>query len=597
MVSLVTSILKDAFGFLVKKGRGYVADKLKDGDVVDQKLSSWILNEIESINLKLDAGAKSDLGASLSSLKEGFILLNVVLVKDDQSCDDSTETSDEGGEAEGTCLQSDSHTSAACLSCITSFFTGKMKNLQISNLGHSKKEALSEAKKRFSEARFHATKAFSNNALALLDRVLAMNVRLMATILEKVENPAIVLSVCRSCLEDLHRMPEVEKNFLVEVTGGIRAKVSKEQRGQIISTVCQINRLVYVTKMVGDGKGLLLWPYIKVNDEKIDPLRDSRVARTLRKQNMDHCCLAGSFGQQEDEEQRSLKSATGIATNSLGQLLVIDRVDGVIKVFDTTGRFLSSLSVPAPQEHVVGNFKPELKSIDTDRNDNIYVLQVTVTSALSFINQIFVFDKNAKIQHKFDCGHKTFCANIVRVIHDHSLLVLGHEFDIEATPNELLDKVCPIYKSKMRDESGDYRATIGNRTWIEISNFVDIVILSDNHAMVLGSDCVYVIKDCSFGFHLGKDGIDELFSLSPTINACAMAYHHISEQIIIVSHSEKPEIPSLVSIYNKDGTFDRSIHFEVERNYRIKGVSVTRDGLICISADSEDPPIGKVIVL
>ena len=597
MVSIVSSILKDALGFLVKKGRGYVADKLKDGDVVDQKLSSWILNEIESINLKLDAGAKSDLGASLSSLKEGFIL-NVVLVKDDQSCDDSTETSDEGGEAEGTCLQSDSHTSAACLSCITSFFTGKMKNLQISNLGHSKKEALSEAKKRFSEARFHATKAFSNNALALLDRVLAMNVRLMATILEKVENPAIVLSVCRSCLEDLHRMPEVEKNFLVEVTGGIRAKVSKEQRGQIISTVCQINRLVYdVTKMVGDGKGLLLWPYIKVNDEKIDPLRDSRVARTLRKQNMDHCCLTRSFGQQEDEEQRSLKSATGIATNSLGQLLVIDRVDGVIKVFDTTGRFLSSLSVPAPQEHVVGNFKPELKSIDTDRNDNIYVLQETVTSALSFINQIFVFDKNAKIQHKFDCGHKTFCANIVRVIHDHSLLVLGHEFDIEATPNELLDKVCPIYKSKMRDESGDYRATIGNRTWIEISNFVDIVILSDNHAMVLGSDCVYVIKDCSFGFHLGKDGIDELFSLSPTINACAMAYHHISEQIIIVSHSEKPEIPSLVSIYNKDGTFDRSIHFEVERNYRIKGVSVTRDGLICISADSEDPPIGKVIVL
>ena len=420
----------------------------------------------------------------------------------------------------------------------------------------------------------------------------------MATILEKVENPAIVLSVCRSCLEDLHRMPEVEKNFLVEVTGGIRAKVSKEQRGQIISTVCQINRLVYdVTKMVGDGKGLLLWPYIKVNDKKIDPLRDSRVARTLRKQNMDHCCLTRSFGLQEDEEQRSLKSATGIATNSLGQLLVIDRVDGVIKVFDTTGRFLSSLSVPAPQEHVVGNFKPELKSIDTDRNDNIYVLQVTVTSALSFINQIFVFDKNAKIQHKFDCGHKTSCANIVRVIHDHSLLVLGHEFDIEATPNELLDKVCPIYKSKMRDESGDYRATIGNRTWIEISNFVDIVILSDNHAMVLGSDCVYVIKDCSFGFHLGKDGIDELFSLSPTINACAMAYHHISEQIIIVSHSEKPEIPSLVSIYNKDGTFDRSIHFEVERNYRIKGVSVARDGLICISADSEDPPIGKVIVL
>ena len=62
-------------------------------------------------------------------------------------------------------------------------------------------------------------------------------------------------------------MPEVEKNFLVEVTGGMRAKIGQQERGQIFSTVCQINRLVYdVTKMVGDGKGLLVWPYIKVND-------------------------------------------------------------------------------------------------------------------------------------------------------------------------------------------------------------------------------------------------------------------------------------------------------------------------------------------
>ena len=594
MVSIGTSILKDALGFLVKKGRGYVADKLKDGDVVDQKLCSWIVNEIEGINLKLDAGAKRDLGASLSILKEGLILLNTVLVKD-QSCEDSTETSDEGGEAEGS-LQSDPHTSAAKLSCITSVLTGKMKNLQISNLVDSKKEALFEANKRFSEARVHATKAFSNKALTLVDRLLAMNVRLIATILEKVENPLIVLPVCRSCLEELHLMPEVEKNFLVEVTGGVKAKIGKEERRQIISTVCQINRLVYdVTKMVGDGKGLLLWPYIKVNDKKIDPLRDSRVARTLRKQNMDHCCLTWSFGQQEDEEQRSLKSATGIATNSLGQFLVIDKVDGFIKVFDTTGRFLSSFSVP-PQEHVV--CKPKLKSIDTDRNDNIYVLQVTwISDDALFINQIFVFDKNAEIQHKFDCGHKTFEADIVRVIHDHSLIVLGQEMDLDHSEGFEEEEVYMIYTSKMRDRSGAYRDTVGNRSSIRVDNLVDVMINSDNHAMILGSCFVYVNKHRIPKLHDGIYATYRLFRLSPTIDACAIVYHHISEQIIIVSHPWLPGIPSLVLIHSKDGTFDRSIHFEVEKNYQIKGVSVTRDGLICISADSKDPPIGKVIVL
>ena len=594
MVSIGTSILKDALGFLVKKGRGYVADKLKDGDVVDQKLCSWIVNEIEGINLKLDAGAKRDLGGSLSILKEGLILLNTVLVKD-QSCEDSTETSDEGGEAEGS-LQSDPHTSAAKLSCITSVLTGKMKNLQISNLVDSKKEALFEANKRFSEARVHATKAFSNKALTLVDRLLAMNVRLIATILEKVENPLIVLPVCRSCLEELHLMPEVEKNFLVEVTGGVKAKIGKEERRQIISTVCQINRLVYdVTKMVGDGKGLLLWPYIKVNDKKIDPLRDSRVARTLRKQNMDHCCLTRSFGLQEDEEQRSLKSATGIATNSLGQFLVIDKVDGFIKVFDTTGRFLSSFSVP-PQEHVV--CKPKLKSIDTDRNDNIYVLQVTwISDDALFINQIFVFDKNAEIQHKFDCGHKTFEADIVRVIHDHSLIVLGQEMDLDHSEGFEEEEVYMIYTSKMRDRSGAYRDTVGNRSSIRVDNLVDVMINSDNHAMILGSCFVYVNKHRIPKLHDGIYATYRLFRLSPTIDACAIVYHHISEQIIIVSHPWLPGIPSLVLIYSKDGTFDRSIHFEVEKNYQIKGVSVTRDGLICISADSKDPPIGKVIVL
>ena len=347
--------------------------------------------------------------------------------------------------------------------------------------------------------------------------------------------------------------------------------------------------------MVSDGKGLLLWPYIKVDDEKIDPLRDSRVARTLRKQNMDHCCLTWSFGQQEDEEQRSLKSATGIATNSLGQFLVIDKVDGFIKVFDTTGRFLSSFSVP-PQEHVV--CKPKLKSIDTDRNDNIYVLQVTwISDDALFINQIFVFDKNAEIQHKFDCGHKTFEADIVRVIHDHSLIVLGQEMDLDHSEGFEEEEVYMIYTSKMRDRSGAYRDTVGNRSSIRVDNLVDVMINSDNHAMILGSCFVYVNKHRIPKLHDGIYATYRLFRLSPTIDACAIVYHHISEQIIIVSHPWLPGIPSLVLIYSKDGTFDRSIHFEVEKNYQIKGVSVTRDGLICISADSKDPPIGKVIVL
>ena len=592
LTSFAATVMKGTLGLLDMKARRYVADNLRDGDVVEQKLCSLIVTKLESIKLKLDTGAQSVLKASFSSLKEGFIFLNTVLDKD-QSGDDSTETSDEGSEA-GRSLLSDSNTLAAYLRCNTSFLTEEMKNLEISNLADSQKRALIEAKKRFDEARFRAIEAFNNDALTILDRVLALNVHLSATILAEVENPACVLPVCRNYLEELHAMPEVEKNFLVAVTKSVMDKICKEERGQIISAVCQINRLVYdVTKMVGDGKRLLLWPYIKVNDEKIDPLRDSRVARTLRKQNMDHCCLTWSFGQQGDEEQRSLKSATGIATNSLGHFLVIDKVDGSIKVFDTTGRFLSSFSVP--QEHDVG--EPELKSLATDGNDNVYVLQVTKMPGKTFINQIFVFDKSAKLLHKFVCGRHFVKANIVRVMHDHSLLVIG-VYMMLPTPSRRFNNLdYLVYISKMRDESGTYRATMGDPTEIAISNLVDILIISDSQTMMPGSDCVYLMRDSRSSFQLRKYGTHEQLQLISKVNSCVIAYHHISEQIIIVSHSEEPKIPSLVLIYNKDGKFDRSIHFEVEKNYLIKGVSVTRDGLICISAHSKVSPIGKVIVL
>ena len=589
--SFVATVLKGTLGLLVKKGRGYAAGKLRDGDVVEQKLCSWIATKVDIIKWKLDAAAQSDLRASLSYFKEGLLFLDTVLDKD-QSCDDSTEISDEGNEAKGS-LRFGNNTSAAYLSCNTSFSTREMENLQISNLGKLKR--MSEANESFKEARRFATKAFYNNALPLLNRVLAMNLRLAATILARVESPSVVLPTCHWCLEELHNMKEVKKNFRLAITKKWKAKIMKKGLGQIISSVCQINRLVYdVTKMVGDGKRLLLWPCIKVDDERIDPLRDSRVARTLRKQNMDHCCTTWSFGQQGDEEQRNLKSATGIATNSFGHFLVIDKVDGIIKVFDTTGKFLSSLTVPPP-DRVVD--KRKLKSLATDSNDNAYVLQVTTISSVTFhfTNEIFVFKKpeSDSSPSKFDCGESHIKGKIVRVMHDHGLLFSGAQPGLLDSPSEnLMDGEHLVYKYELSIESGANRATIKNL--IEMSNVVDILITSDNHAMILDLDYVYVIKDCNSKFDLKKKDTDRRFKV---VNARAIAYHQISEKIVIVSHSEKPKIPSKVLIYNEDGTIDRSIHFEVKKNYHIKGVSVTRDGVICISANSEDPPKGKVIVL
>lgn len=144
---------------------------------------------------------------------------------------------------------------------------------------------------------------------------------------------------------------------------------------------------------------------------------------------------------------------------------MIDKVDSVIKVFDTSGYFLSSFIVPPPVG-VVG--KPELKSIDTDRNDNIYVLQVTTISSNTskyFINEIFVFKKpeSDNSQSIFDSGESEIKAKIVRVMHDLGLLFLGVELDLFDSPSKsLTDREYLVDKYEMPNESGADRATIGN---------------------------------------------------------------------------------------------------------------------------------------
>ena len=69
---------------------------------------------------------------------------------------------------------------------------------------------------------------------------------------------------------------------------------------------------------------LSIWPCVEIANERVDPLRDSRVANMLRKLEMGDFCLSWSFGQEGEQEHQRLASATSIATNTLGQFLVVD---------------------------------------------------------------------------------------------------------------------------------------------------------------------------------------------------------------------------------------------------------------------------------
>ena len=135
---------------------------------------------------------------------------------------------------------------------VVSLVSGR-RNLSLSELNDSGKRALSKAKKRFDDARIKATEAFNNVALSTSDRILAMQYRVMSTILEEIDNPKEALPVCRLCLEELHSMPAVVKSFQVDHTGGLRSLFNKQERDEIISSVHDVNRVIGLVTAVVDG--------------------------------------------------------------------------------------------------------------------------------------------------------------------------------------------------------------------------------------------------------------------------------------------------------------------------------------------------------
>ena len=214
MSSLVTAVFKATIGLLVNKGRDKAAERLKEGDVTDQKFRGLIVREINEIKSKLDGLARKDLLASISFFKEGIEFLYEVFDKAKSRSEHGTVTAQE----------------AAGTASADAFLLAKqMRKVELTGVDESAARALAIAKKRFERAREKATEAFANEALELSDRVLAMQYRVMATILETVDNPDDALAACRVCIEELHQVSAVKEYFTVELEKGFKARFSRQR--------------------------------------------------------------------------------------------------------------------------------------------------------------------------------------------------------------------------------------------------------------------------------------------------------------------------------------------------------------------------------
>ena len=556
MSSLITAVFKATIGLVVNKGRDKLAEKLNEGDVTDQKFRGLIVREIDEIKSKLDGLARKDLLASISLFKEGIELLYEVF--------ESARSSSEHREI----------TAAATVGAEQFDIAKEIRKLELSSLDESATRKLGRAKKRFEEARLEAIKAFSNEALKLPDRLLAMQYRLMATILETVDNPTDALAGCRVCLDELHQVPAVKEYFKVELEEGLRLRVrfNKDERRQIIFSVCHANRVIYdVMSVLGSGKMWTL-PDVETGKEKVDPLRNERVVKALTKQGNERCCLLWSFGQ-EGEEEHKLKYPWGIATNHRGQFLIADYGHKTVKVFDSNGKFDF-------------RFNPQTDDADTelviwdvataDEDDKIYLLvELKKPGAEKWENEVQVFNKTADLQHKFPVRSWGRDRLTVTSGKQRGKILLLRS-----------DDVVHVYE----EPSGKFVCSFGREVF---KSARDITATCDGRVMIVdwGDDSLYIFD--VEGHQLGKFNIkyerDDYYRI-----ACHPAIDHV-----VLAGNDRGTLRLTLAIYTVNGEFVRRIQLD-EVVWSLNGITVTVEGHIAVALQDitdEAALQGKVIVV
>ena len=381
MSSIITAVLSSTVGFLCGKARDSAANKLKDGDLADEKLRDIIVQDLTDIKSKLDCLSLKDLDSSYSFLKEGVELLNIAL---NRSNDD--EKASEGPLNEGTRVVHDS--ASGVLNAVLSL-PRATERLKISS-----EKLFVSAEGCFKASRERATDAFNNKSLSIKDRIMACKLRVAARILESgLDDPEAATTTCLLSLKELHGLPAIQEMFAVFFNGGLKSMLKKAERLENIMSVLSINHALYnfAFKYCSESPIPLAWPGIELTDRTFHPIISAQEVLTKTSSSEQF------VPQLNRVVVHSRIRGTRFAVNSRGDIILL--FYGKITIIYSTGESKDVMLPELTGTNVVDRWA---KDVAVDSNDNVYAvtwLGRRYENGGKYDFVLYVFDENYNIKH------------------------------------------------------------------------------------------------------------------------------------------------------------------------------------------------------
>ena len=300
MFFIIVGIIRFALGSILDKGvnvvRNVAADKLKDGDAMDEDWRAKIANDLHDIKTKLDGLSRKDLLASRCFLEEGIDLLLLALdeMKDEETTENEANGVQNVESTTETTTTASTMTTAPTTTTTPTSATATTSNENISvdvneaialvhavqKLKNTSSNRFVSAKECFKSAREEATRAFCNEALKLTDRIMAAKLRVVCKILECLQDTKAAASGCMLFLKELNYLPGIGERFSTyfkrKFSTYFKSKFYKDSRLEDVKSVLSLNFAVseFVARFSGELPDVRNWPRILLSTrlESIHPL-------------------------------------------------------------------------------------------------------------------------------------------------------------------------------------------------------------------------------------------------------------------------------------------------------------------------------------